>query len=723
MDRDDHPLALTTTTALVPKVSPFATAFGRLPVPLITEVLSLGRVMQEIHAAKKVRPVCAAIAKRHAGKRGYSVERLSDKYYRWKKALEEDGPDAAAATLIDHHRCLGCGVNGCTVAREISIPPELLARWRRDDITNDKRGMAESWKQIIRDLCAGKVVEDAGTWRDVYHVENPFRPLPERCPYSLHRPPTGWSLSSFTSHKVPKIIKDIAKKGSFVAHPELPQVHIDLTRLRPFEWLVFDDHRLDFKVYVDVPGRGVMLVELWGLFVMDVSTRMIVSFALKPRIPREDGSFEAFEHRDMQHLIAHIIGTYGIPADYDMTLIVENAAAAVSTETENFLAFISQGRIKIKRTGIQVGDMTISGFPERWGNYRGKRWLEVWFAVLDIICGGVKGQMGSDYWSKPGSFDARQAFGNRLAKILDKCTPEVRAKLELPFEWAGEAHWIVSDAIDLLNHRTDHKLEGFEEIRFFAFDPAAPMIPLHPQLALLHGCEKQLARFVKLDTEHQTELINYGGTPRCITPAEKMALMMPRMQRLSEAAVVDLQFDEVLSYKGDPLLYRGGDVIDLEVRRGREKIKVRFHGGLPGVEIGTRVIARLNTDHIECGVWIFTEQRQLLGWLAYDQMPTHDDIEGLHRQLGVQIKARNTAIGIVQRLTNNRRDAKKRIGELQELTATINTLRGANVTATEELPALPQSTAFVESIGALKSGKAQIADRQALRALRKAAQV
>ena len=707
MDRDDHPHSLTTTsTALVAEIRPVTSALGRLPGPLLTEVLALGRIMQEIHSADKVVRACRIIAQRKAGKRGYSVERLVKKYYAWKNALEAEGADAAAATLIDHHRCLGCGANGCTVAREVTIPPGVLARWRKDDITNDKRGMAESWKRIIRDLCDGKAVEDAGTWRDVFHAENPFRDLPLSCPYSLSRPPAGWSLSSFSRHKVAKVIKDIAKKGSFEAWKHLPEVRIDLTTLRPFEWLVVDDHRMDFQVYVDVPGRGVQLVELWGLFVMDVATRMIVSFALKPRVQREDGSFMAFEHRDMQHLIAHVLCTYGIPADYDQTWIVENAAAAVSTECENLITFISQGRVKIKRTGIQVGDMTLSGFPERWGNYRGKRWLEVWFAALDIVCGGVKGQMGSDYWSKPGSFDARLAFGNRLNKLLDKCTAEIRASLELPFEWAGAAHWLVSDAIELLNHRQDHRLEGFEQIRFFAFDPSAPMIPLHPQLAILHGCEQQLQRFVKFDTETQTELLNFGGTPRCITPAEKMALQMPRMQRLSVEAAVDLQFDEVLTWQRKPLMYRGGDVIDIEVRRGREKVKVRFHGALPGVEIGTRVIARLNTDRIECGVWILSEKRQLLGWMAYDKMPTHDDLDGLHRQLGAQIKARNEAIGIAERLTNNRKDSRKRLGELADLTKTINTLRGAEVSQIEELPAREQSKEFVASVGALKSRKA-----------------
>jgi hypothetical protein len=720
MDRDDHAQSLTLTPV---EPTPFRAAFGRLPPSLKTEVLSLGQVMREIHEARKVLPACREIARRMSGRRGYSADNLSDKYYAWREALNEGGPDAAAATLIDHRRCLGCGVNGCTVARVVSIPQGVLERWKREDISNDKRGRAEAWKAIIRDLCEGRSVEDAGTWREVYHAENPYRPLPDRCPYSLHRPPTGWSLSNFSRHKVAKVIKALAQKGSFEAWRHLPQVRLDLTTLRPFEWLVVDDHRLDFKVFVDVPGQGVQLVELWGLFVMDVSTRMIVSFALKPRVQRADGSTMAFEHRDMQHLLAHVLGTYGVPADYTQTWIVENAAAAVSTDTERLIEFLSGGRVKIKRTGIQVGDMTLSGFPERWGNYRGKRWLEVWFAALDIICGGVKGQMGSDYWSKPGSFDARQAFGNRLAKLLDKCTPEVRAKLELPFEWAGEAHWLVSDAIELLNHRTDHRLEGFEQVRFFAFDPAAPVIPLHPQLALLHGCEKQLERFTKLDDELQGELLSYGGAPRCITPAEKMALMMPRMQRLSAEAVVDLQFDEVSTWKGEPLMWRGGDVLDIEIKRGREKVKVRFHGSVNGVEIGMRVIARLNTDRIECGVWLLNEKRQFLGWMAHDQAPTHDDLDGLHRQLGAQIKARNEAIGIVQRLTNNRRDASQKIGDMATLTQTINTLRGAEAKEAEDLPALPQSRDLAEAVARVRPAEEIDTDRRALRALRKAAKI
>lgn len=709
MEHDSHALALTvsSTALVVHEPSEFWKVFPKLPQAVRNEVSALLPLMREIGSSRKTRPAIAAVAART----NRAAETLKRWFYRFSKA----GP----AGLVDHRKCGGCGLDGCTKEREAAIPADVIQRWRKDAITSDKNALSESWKAIIRDLAAGKAVEDAGTWRDLFAVIHPYREPPAQCPWSLHRPPPGWSLSSFLLHKVPDVVYALAQKGSFEAWQYLPEVRVDLSGLRPFEWLVVDDHRLDFKVFVDVPGRGVQLVELWGLFVMDVATRMIVAFALKPRIEREDGSFVAFEHRDMQHLIFHVLSTYGIPEGYDMTWIVENAAAAVSRETEGLVTFVSKGRVKIKRTGIQVGDFTLSGFPERWGNYRGKRWLEVWFSALDIILGGVKGQMGSDYWAKPGSFDARQAFGNRLLKLLEKCTPEVRAKLALPFEWAGAAHWLIAEAIELLNHRQDHELEGFEEIRFFAYDVTSAMIPIHPQLAALHGLSEHLEAFTAVPDNLKTMWLANGGRPRRMMPAEKMALNLPRMQSISREAMIDLLFDEVVRWKKDPLTYKGGNVLDIEVRRGREKLKLRFSGFVPGLEIGARIIARVNYDHIECGAWILDEKRRVLGHMPFEGDPTYDDVDKLHRMLGAQISAVKEATGITELITNDRRTSKRRIGELAELEQTVNTLKAD--TSAGEIAAAPESQQFAKAVASVRRNTAPRADRTTLRDLRKQA--
>jgi hypothetical protein len=693
MDRDDS-LMITgnaLTEAETPKVNAFASVFANLPPVVRTETLRLDQVMRQIHASR-----FKARAFNDYAQPGLSAETLKRLYYGKGKTAGLGWVIIGTAALIDHRQCGGCGLAGCHHQKEVTIPSDTIKAWRKAAITNDKRGLSESWKAIIRDLVAGEEIPGLGTWRDLFAKAAPFAQPPDSCPWSLHRPPPGWSEASFMRHKADKLLYALGQKGSFAAWPELPEVRIDLTTLRPFEWLVVDDHRLDFKVFVTMPDGKVQLVELWGLFVMDVATRMIVSFALKPRVAREDGSTMAFEHRDMQHLITHVITTYGIPKDYAQRWIVENAAAAVSTDCERLLDFVTSGRVTIKRSGIQVGDFHMSGFPERWGNYRGKRWLESYFGPLDIVLGGVKGQMGSDYWSKPGSFDARQAFGNRLLKLLEKCTPEKRAKLALPFEWAGDAHWLVSEAVELLNHRTDHQLEGFPEVRFFAYDTTSQALPLCPQLAKLHGTVQHLESFSMVPQQLQELWLNNGGRPRRITPAEKMEMHKPEMLRLAPEAVQDLLFDEVTKYKGSPLLWRGGDALDLEIKRARVKTSVRFYGKLLNVEQGQKVIARLNTDKPELGVWLLNEKRQFLGHLRHSTDPTHDDLEGLHKMLGAQISALNQGKRRLNQLTNAPQDALDRIGDLEQLTDTINTMTGK--AEGEELSALPESADFIRAV-------------------------
>lgn len=664
--------------------------FTSLPAAVRTQALRLDAAMRQIHAARFKARACAELSRP-----GLSAETLRRLYYGKGPTAGRGWKDIGLAALIDHRKCGGCGLAGCNHERAVAIPAETIRHWQKGALNNDKRALAESWKSIIRALAAGDSIPGGGTWRDVFAKASPLASPPLLCPWSISRPPPGWSLSSFMRHKPDAMLLQLGKKGSFAAWNELPEVRIDLTTLRPFEWLVVDDHRMDFKVFVDVPGRGVQLVELWGLFVMDVATRMIVTFALKPRVEREDGSNMAFEHRDMQHLIAHVLATHGIPADYPQVWIVENAAAAVSPECERLLDFVTGGRVRIKRSGIQVGDFRISGFPERWGNYRGKRWLESWFGPLDIILGGVKGQMGSDYWAKPGSFDARQAFGNRLLKLLDKLSPAQLDQLALPFEWAGQAHWLVNEAVELLNHRQDHECEGFDTVRFFAYDPHSTPVPLHPRLAELHGLKPAFEAFQRVPADLQQNWLSNGGAPRRLSPAEKFELHRPSMQRLAPEALLDLMFDEVTRHKNAPLTWRGGDCLDIEIRRGRQKQSVRFYGRAPALEQGQPVIARLDATRPELGLWLLDEKRRFVAHLRHSTDPTHDDVEGLHRMMGAQIAALNQAKQRLNRVTNAPADALARIGELQQLTGAVNLATTAPETA---IPALPESADLIRTI-------------------------
>lgn len=688
MDRDD---TLTTTAATLTaprKRSAFAQAWDSMAEPLRREIASLEALMREIAGSPKVLPALRAIAARCRGQKGRSLQTLRRHWYAYARH--------GVAGLVDHRRCGGCGLEGCTweeaEVRAAAPSAETLRHWAAMDMGNDKRSGGEAWRSLLRDLMDGKAVPGAGTWQDLWVRLRPWAEMPQVCPWSVHRPPPGWSLSSFRAKAGAQVVRALAKKGSFAAWAQLPEVHVDLSTLRPFEWLVVDDHRLDFLVYVDTP-TGVQLVELWGLFVMDVATRVIVSFALKPRVQRPDGTCMAFEHADMQHLMAHVLGTYGVPADYSQTWIVENAAAAVSPEAEALVATVTGGRVKVKRSGIQVGDFHLSGFPERWGNYRGKRWIEAWFGPLDIVLGAVKGQMGSDYWAKPGSFDARAAFGRRLTRFLDGVTPEQRQRLTLPFEWAGDAHGLVGDAIELLNHRTDHQLDGFDEVRFFAYDAGSQPMPLCADLARLHGTEQHLEAWQAAPVQVQQTWLSQGIRRR-ISPAEKMALRRPVMDELSRSAVVDLLCDRVLTQ------YRGGDVLDAELRRGRKKVKTRFTGALGDLELGQTVQLRFMGHRLECGAWVCDEAGRYITHVVQRSAPTHEDIEGLQRELGTKIKALGEVKRQMHRITLGGGAGERQAAELEALTQAVNlAIPAARVGPTKS----PEEAPLVAAIAATRT--------------------
>lgn len=654
--------------------------------PVRREIAALEGLMREIARSAKVLPALRGLAQRERLTPGRSLQTLRRHWYNYQKL--------GIAGLVDHRRCGGCQLPGCTWSESrlpsLTLSDETLRHWAALDMGNDKQALRESWRAVMRDLMEDKAVPGAGTWRDLWAVLHPWAEVPQVCPWSIHRPPPGWSLSSFRARSAARAVRKLAKKGSHAAWADLPQVHIDLSTLRPFEWLVVDDHRLDFLVYVQTP-TGVQLVELWGLFVMDVATRCIVSFALKPRVERPDGTFMAFEHADMQHLIAHVLGTYGVPKEYDMTWIAENAAAAVSRDTESLISTVTGGRVKVKRSGIQVGDFHLSGFPERWGNYRGKRWIEAWFSPLDIVLGGVKGQMGSDYWVKPGSFDARQAFGSRLTRFLDKISPEQRERLSLPFEWAGDAHALVGDAIELLNHRTDHQLDGFERVQFFAYDAGAQPMPLDPQLARLHGTEAHLEAWHLVPNEVRNLWLTHGMERR-ISPAEKQAMQMPVMEGLTQSAVIDLLCNRT------PSIYKGGDVLDVELKQGRRKVKVRFTGHLPGVELGQTVQLRYMATRLECGAWVCDERGRFIAHVVQRVAPTHEDMEGLQRELGTKIKALGEVKKQMHRIKLGGGAGARQAQEMETLNQAINlALPQRAVAKPEEEPGSPLLTAIAST--------------------------
>ena len=698
MDRDDT--LMTHTSSIIPapgagEAVDFDRAFAELPREVKAEVLARQKLMREISSARKVMPACREIASRFSDRRGMSADRLSDLFYKWQRI----GP----AALIDHRKCGGCGVTGCTQARQRGLPKEVIEMYWARAGTNDKRGLQEGWEKIIKSLCSDTPLMPGLTWKTLHMQLFPGLPLPPRCPWSVSHPPPGWSASTFMRHKPAKPVYKAIQKGGAAAWNETPDVRMDLSHLRFLEAVVFDDHRLDFEVMVwDERGR-VQIVELWGLFAMDIATGAIIAFGLRPKLMREDGTTEGLTMRDMQHLIAHLTATYGVPQRWKMNLIVENAAAAVSEHTEMLLTTRSHGQINIIRTGVHAGDVLVRGFPERWGAPRGKAVLESIFNPLDILLGDVKGQMGSNYTRKPGDHDGRVRMAEKVAAIIT-ARPDMARKLSAPLHWAGDAHLLITAAINELNQRSDHAMTRHDEIvewRWSEGDTMPKPLTLTPGLPA--HIAREITQFQALPAEVRQTLINHYGTYRRESPAEKLM----RIYDAKDYALIPPDTYLDLMMDAAEATYKGGEVLDIEARRGKARSLLRFAGRCEALAIGQRVKVRWNSDRPEAGVWVHDERERFLCHLAFQRDPrmlSDDDLPLLQAQLGAKVKAHQAILTearrAVARLPETRQEHDDRDRDIQ----TLSTLALPRPETTA--PALEESTDLARVVMNTKRARA-----------------
>ena len=707
MDRDDHALSLTTaaTPCYSSSAVPFDEAFDHLPGDVKREVIVLGKLMEEIHKARFVREACDKIAQRMHGVRGRSAETLRKHYQMWRiKAY-------GAAALIDHRKCGtlanegACGVIGCTAPRSRrGLSQELIETFWAKCATNDKQGIREGWERMITLLCSGQPVVEGITWQTLHIKLFPGLPLPPRCPWSLSHPPPGWSQSNFTRHRMAKAVFDAIQKGGAAAWLQTPDVRMDLSELRFLEAVVFDDHRLDFEVMVWDDQGKVQIVELWGLFAMDVATGALIDFGLRPKLQRKDGSTEGLTMRDMQHLIAHILATYGYPTAYKMQLIVENAAAAVSTHTEQLLLTRSHGQVVVRRTGVHCGDFIVRGFPERWGGPRGKAWLESVFHPLDIALGDVKGQMGSNYTRKPGDHDGRVRIAERLAAVMT-AFPEMAGKLSTPLHWSGDAHRLISEAIQALNDRTDHKMTRHRQIvewRWSEGDTnpkpmqASPDLPAHIQ--------REIEAFTAMPAEARATLINNYGCTRMESPAEKVR----RLYRPQDFAAIPSDTYLDLMMDTAPALYKGGDVLDVEIKRGKQKQTIRFAGSCTALAAGEMVKVRFNSDRPSAGAWVHDERETFLAYLQFMRDPrmlVDEDLPLLQQSLGAKTKAHHNNLSEARRIISRLPEHANQLEQVDRdiaAMATLNLPKPATVAA-----ALPESADLARVVMSTKRTKAK----------------
>lgn len=300
----------------------------------------------------------------------------------------------------------------------------------------------------------------------------------------------------------------------------LPHVQRDLSGLRPLELIVIDDFETDQIVQVRDPETGRYdFCTCTGLLAIDAATRRKLALGLKPRFKREDdGRRIAITRADVQQLLYAVFTEHGMPADYGVTILCENSAAAITPDFE--LALETLLGVQVARTGLLAEKTLRNGFVERGGKPWEKPWIESTFNLLHNRAGALPGQKGASYQLKPGDLEAKLLYCEKLLSI-EGLAPDVAAQLHTPF-WTDVQLLAAYERIfDAMERREDHRLQGFQERVGYLLPDKSAIV----DAAALRNLSRE-------------EILACECKPRMESPRERWARLIEGVRRVKVAPMV-----------------------------------------------------------------------------------------------------------------------------------------------------------------------------------------
>lgn len=399
--------------------------------------------------------------------------------------------------------------------KHAGLPAEFVEFFRLRTEQNKRKNTARTVMMQIKDEWArGESIPGFGTWREYHETRYPEKDVPARYPFGFF--PLGWSQSNLYGKRSSEAQRALARRGWAAAKPHLPHVIRDTSGLRFMELIVIDDFETDILVQARNPITGrYEIVTCTGLYAMDVATRTRLAMGLKPRFKNDDGRRIAITRADVQFLLHSIFSEHGLPADWGVTILCENAAAAITDDVADMLQALFG--VQVGRTGMLADKVLANGFVPKGGKPWEKGWIESSFNLMGNHAGAFLGQKGASYQLKPDDFEARLLYAENLLNT-EGLTPAEVDQLKTGFWLYDDALTAYTRIFDRMEERIYHKMQGFPEVCDYE-------VPGHAGLLTL-------AEAQRLDRD---TIGTATPIPRRQSPRERKAALTAGMRRIKLA--------------------------------------------------------------------------------------------------------------------------------------------------------------------------------------------
>lgn len=484
-----------------------------------------------------------------------------------------------------------------------AITPEFAEYWKNLCERNGRK-CAAAYREFVRQFRAGAMIPgmDPATPRDFL--------------------PDGFTYDNLMRHAPTKFELAAARIGRGAAADFRPKIFTTRVGLSVGQRYIFDDLWHDFKVVMVGQRRPMRLLQLHA---HDLFSGCQFARGLKPRMEDpETGSSVGLREDEMLFLVASVLGEFGYHAE-GCVLMVEHGTAAINEPLEKLLFDLTAGKIRVERSGIQGASAFAGQYPGRGkGNFRFKAALESLGNLIHNETANLlafPGQTGSNSRvNLPEELHGREKLADTLALAMVALPAQIAAQLRLPFLEVNAARWAVEEVMERINRRTEHELEGWLEAGLTTIDfqlPGRALMPATEWALLAPADQHALQNLVK-------------PLPRKLSPREVFdsgRRGLTRFRPEQVAALLQQRQGREVAVRADHLIVFEDQLVS------PEPLHYLAHHFAPG----DKFRAVVNPWAPET-LHLFDARGGWCGAVEAWQRVRHDDIEGLHRQMGQAAK-------------------------------------------------------------------------------------